>query len=439
MKGIMTLVVCSIITIGCGGLDIDSGCSDDSDCAGGQCCGFLFGKCVNTDSDPKNCGGCGFVCSADSSCYLGRCIPISSSNDACKYCEDDQHCDNEKCVCDDPALDICNGKCVDMSGPTCGCKPVDLQNDPENCGECGHSCLLGSACVAGECFPGEGWSSIDSGTSENLWDVWGQSADDVWIVGANGTILQWDGNALQEFENVSDKSIYGVWGSSSDDVWAVGDMGTIVHWNGVSWSPEESSTSNRLLDVWGSSPNDVWAVGLYGTIVHWNGGSWRSFDSGTSNSLTAVWGSASNDVWVSANNAQILHWNGNNWTVFDIEVEDWCKYHTSFFSVWGSDSNDVWIVGYDDRKDTHVTLRYDGNTWQIIYGEPDQFRLKGVWGSPTGEVWAVGSSDSIYRWDGQAWNGISGVEGGNGFQKVWGTYEEIFIVGLSGNILHYKP
>jgi hypothetical protein len=32
------------------------------------------GSCVDTSSDPGNCGGCGNVCSQQSTCYQSMCV-----------------------------------------------------------------------------------------------------------------------------------------------------------------------------------------------------------------------------------------------------------------------------------------------------------------------------------------------------------------------------
>ena len=62
-----------------------------------------------------------------------------------------------------------------------------------------------------------------------------------------------------------------VWGSGANDVWAVGAGGTILHWNGTEWSATTTGISNLLSSVGGSSANDVWAVGYGpsgGIILH---------------------------------------------------------------------------------------------------------------------------------------------------------------------------
>src|SRR5450432_2986653 len=37
-----------------------------------RCCG---NACVDSNSDPKNCGQCGAICAADTYCFAGQCIP----------------------------------------------------------------------------------------------------------------------------------------------------------------------------------------------------------------------------------------------------------------------------------------------------------------------------------------------------------------------------
>src|ERR1019366_867976 len=46
----------------------ESGSGDSGSC-GHSMCG---GQCVNTQADPRNCGGCGIVC--EGSCSAGRCL-----------------------------------------------------------------------------------------------------------------------------------------------------------------------------------------------------------------------------------------------------------------------------------------------------------------------------------------------------------------------------
>lgn len=81
-------------------------------CSTGQTRGN--GQCVNTGSDPNNCGSCGATCPRDATCVAGTC------------------------TC--PALKV-----------VCGADCVDTQTDPNHCGACQNKCADGQLCQTGTC------------------------------------------------------------------------------------------------------------------------------------------------------------------------------------------------------------------------------------------------------------------------------------------------
>ena len=57
-------------------------------------------------------------------------------------------------------------------------------------------------------------------------------------------------------------ALVGIWGSGGRDIWVVGASGTVLHWNGTAWSDVDAGVeSHTLVGVWGSGPHDVWLVG----------------------------------------------------------------------------------------------------------------------------------------------------------------------------------
>ncbi|XXX80135.1 MXAN_6577-like cysteine-rich protein [Sorangium sp. So ce134] len=103
------------------------------------------GVCVSLRSDRSNCGACGVACSVGEACVAGACEArgegggdgeggrgeagggVGGEDGAPEGCGDN------------PALERCDGECV------------DTRTDPNHCGRCGKQCAPGRACVGGLC------------------------------------------------------------------------------------------------------------------------------------------------------------------------------------------------------------------------------------------------------------------------------------------------
>jgi hypothetical protein len=138
---------------------IDAGADagiDAGGCPAGQTlCG---GRCVDTRSDPANCGTCGNVCTGGQVCSAGACMRGScptGTTDCSGACVDTQtsvtNCGACGRAC--PAGQACvSGRCVCTSGTTlCGGTCVNTATDPANCGACGRACSAGTMCSGGSC------------------------------------------------------------------------------------------------------------------------------------------------------------------------------------------------------------------------------------------------------------------------------------------------
>jgi hypothetical protein len=168
------------------------------------------------------------------------------------------------------------------------------------------------------------------GSYGEVYDIGGSSPTDVYLVDEGSpydsapedefqrfAIVHYDGNTwTTSFESVSyparpsDQPFYallGIWDNAPDDVFAVGAQGSILHYDGSVWSPMASPVSAMLTDVWGRSAGDVYAVGP-SAIAHYDGAAW-SILSDTPNKCpgwrNCIWGTAT-DVFVLSRDA-VLH------------------------------------------------------------------------------------------------------------------------------------
>jgi len=265
---------------------------------------------------------------------------------------------------------------------------------------------------------------MSSGTSTDLWAVWGSSTNDVFAVGKSGAILHYNGTAWSPMNSGISKDLWGVWGLSPSDVFAVGDGGTILHYNGKAWSPMVSGTTEYLWGVWGSSPQQVFAVGYWGTILRYDGTKWWQAGGLTLSRLFGVWGSSSSDVWAVGEAGALLHYDGKAWGVFPSWGPIW------LWGIWGSSGSDVYAVGESGR-----IRHYDGSTWDWMNSGGTK-NLYDVWGSPYPGAFAVGQGGTIVQYSDGKWSQMSSGTSRD-LYGVWGTSTEFFAVGASGTILHY--
>ena len=144
---------------------------------------------------------------------------------------------------------------------------------------------------------GSTFQIVESHTSVDLSDLWGNADDDIYAVGEYGTILHYDGSNWDKISAVPTiQSLNGVWGTGADDIFAVGDFGTILHYDGSVWNAQYAGTTEHLTDVFGLGPSQVFAVGFNGTILRYDGVKWDPDMSNTTASLEGVWGN-DDTVW----------------------------------------------------------------------------------------------------------------------------------------------
>jgi hypothetical protein len=153
-------------------------CGEDEVCFGGACglkcsggttkCGA---KCVDTQTDPQNCGACGTTCPAGEVCSVGACaLQCSGGTTKCgatcvDTLTDPLNCGGCGTAC--PTGEVCSaGACgLKCSGGSteCGGKCVDTLYDPAHCGVCGNACSQGEVCAAGQCASQCGSGTIQCG------------------------------------------------------------------------------------------------------------------------------------------------------------------------------------------------------------------------------------------------------------------------------------
>jgi hypothetical protein len=162
-------------------------------------------------------------------------------------------------------------------------------------------------------YDGVEWKRMStawSGGGSDFYSIWGSSENDIYIKSYT-KIYHYNG---KDWPPVVSCTINGgslinggfIWGSSANDIFALGAAGTILHYDGNQWSSMESGTTKNLKAIWGTSKTNVYAVGEGGTIIHFNGNKWMTMNSGNYQYLFDIWGSSETDIYVAGSKGTIL-------------------------------------------------------------------------------------------------------------------------------------
>lgn len=253
--------------------------------------------------------------------------------------------------------------------------------------------------------------------------VWGDSADSVYFVGGGlgvvsggdpvpGLFMHWDGETFTELGTV-DETLWWTHGFADDDVWAVGAAGTIAHWNGSEVVVTTAPVEVTLSGVWGTSSDDLFAVGgLNNGSAAENdiilrcagncesGDSWQQMEPGATSGKAyfKVWGTANDDVYLVGEEGMIQHWDGVAWTAQDSGTED------TLITVYGA-GDDVWVVGgFADGMLLHSDD--EGETWTPDDSQAFGSGLTGLYVS-SGTLFVVGLNGQRFRLVDGTWEDYS--------------------------------
>jgi hypothetical protein len=223
------------------------------------------------------------------------------------------------------------------------------------------------------------------------------SADDIWLVGTQGTILYFDGTEWQAHcGNVTHQTLHAIWGCDPGSLYVVGENGTFLRWNGTKWTQEDSFTDVDLYGIWGTGPDDIYAVGGGGEIHHFDGSGWTLEFSMPAHDLKAISGLSAQCIYAAGNKNTVLRKNGTEWIICDTPGENWDSYDC--VSVASADH--VFIGGYG------MLLHYDGGSEWVTDDSPAS-RIHSIRSFSENEAFAVSDSGEVYSWNGAAWSAVS--------------------------------
>lgn len=153
------------------------------------------------------------------------------------------------------------------------------------------------------------------------------SADDIWTVGDEGTILHYDGvqwNEVTDSVIANTFSLTDVAATSNHDVWVTGTAGVILHYDGTTWkritgkiSQGEADTAN-FSSISMVSPDEGWIVGnrtngSKGLVLHYQNRIWQETQTPPTKNLQSLFMITPTDGWAVGGRGEILHYSDHLW------------------------------------------------------------------------------------------------------------------------------
>lgn len=207
-----------------------------------------------------------------------------------------------------------------------------------------------------------------------------------WAVGDNGTIffLDHETTDLQRVDPVVSTTLRGVSGIREDDIYAVGDDGVILNWNGTRWSRIDSPTTRDLLATHFGPTGIGWSVGDGGVILMYEKGNWIPVPNHSSHTLRAVWAGPGDTAWAVGDGGTILRWDGKQWV-----SENRCT-ESDLHAIYGDQKDQLWAVGANG-----TVLFCRSGKWELFPSTPrTSATLRSIVTDPSGNVW-IGGDDGL--------------------------------------------
>jgi hypothetical protein len=216
-------------------------------------------------------------------------------------------------------------------------------------------------------YDGTAFTRMDTPGKSTVYGIWGASEDEIWAVGGEpdvspGFVWRWDGKAWndmtamlppQKSGDAIRPALFKVWGQAADDLWIVGYEGTTVHWNGSAFEAADSGTDQPLFTVSGAHSGDPKFVTVGGDssalILEGDGTHWHNVSPHDPQPpLVGVFVRSADQAYAVGDEGTVLQRQGAAWKLLDTGQDLFNPFH----SVWVDPDGGVWCVGGDVQSAT---------------------------------------------------------------------------------------
>lgn len=194
-----------------------------------------------------------------------------------------------------------------------------------------------------------------------------------------------------------------IWIHESGEMYAVGDVGTVIHWNGSAIEVIPTGVHANLSDVFGFMPDNLFVTSNSysekSPFLHWDGDNWSQL--AENRRIRGLWGIEENMLF-GVTNSDVYQWNETQWEIMPMEISGNPR---DFHDIWGYGADDIFIVG-DVNIYQSMLAHWDGTLWTEYSEPPCSWDLTSIIGLDTGELYVTGPEKPVYKYHGSSWNEV---------------------------------
>ncbi|OJY15840.1 MAG: hypothetical protein BGO98_24555 [Myxococcales bacterium 68-20] len=320
------------------------------------------------------------------------------------------------------------------AGPTVLPAPPDSGSDASPAEDAGADpCTPDALCPSGPFDPEFPGGPLDPRTRINV--LRGRSRDDVWAVGAVGTVVHFDGTSWTRLDTGANESLYALWLHEGGEL-AMASLASVFTHGAAdmdasaagAWTARTATggpgaaAQRRLTSCW--APPDaewLWCALESVPVLGPTNGLWRVRVAPSTNAveigsvapagsctvlpcahMSSVHGISADDLWAVGSTGAIVHVTDAQSATPRIKAFD-SQTWAGLNGVWAASENEAWAVG-----GTGVIRHYTGqpSSWDIVADVQTTENLRAVWGSSPSDVWAVGDGAIVLHYDGKSWSRV---------------------------------
>ena len=159
-------------------------------------------------------------------------------------------------------------------------------------------------------WDGSSWSR-ESGSGNDASGLWESSAGRLWVGAPQGVCANSMAARGARPRRHAYPALRAVHGSSESNIWVVGDNHAVAQWDGTGWRDRSIASATDLVGVWGLDASSLWTVSSDGFVWQWSGSSW-TWPIATSRGLRAIAGADSRSI-LAVGPGELLWFDGSTW------------------------------------------------------------------------------------------------------------------------------